>query len=364
MGRVTSRPVSLFRRKRDDRSPPEGGGARNFDEVVSPFFAAGDWGGLVGALDRVDPQELEKPQAIQWYTSRGVAAERLGRRDEAVSAYTEGLRRHPDSSALHCIRGRLLEEEGRFDEALQHFRSVRLDDGGGNAVMTAARYCYLWDALDDAVALHSQIFTAYFALRIADDHFLYMRGLPFFSRAYRAQAAVLVLGERADEAKRLLKDSETHLSDLYGIEEERLTLEATLGRPSGLIEHLSGEAQPEEGEAPRGYAGMQLAAWLARESDQRAQAEQWLESVNLREDDWPWLEDIRLLATIAAARRAGDLQEEDPRIAEFCERQPRLFEPEHAFHFGLLDEQEVQKEGYRARRRELGPVPWANRSSS
>jgi tetratricopeptide (TPR) repeat protein len=352
--------VSLFRRKRDDRSRAGGGSARKFDEIVSPFFETGDWAGLVAALDRIDPQKLDKPQAIQWYTSRGLAAERLGRRDEAVSTYSEGLRRYPDSSALHSIRGRILEEEGRFDEALVHFRSVRLDDGGGHAVMTAARYCYLWDALEDAVALHAQIFTAYFSLRIADDHFLYMRGLPFFSRAYGAQAALLVLSGRTEEARNLLESSESYLSDLYGTEEERLTLEATLGQPTGLIEHLSGEAKPEGGEALWGHAGMRLAAWRARESDQPAQAEQWLESVALREDDWPWLEDIRLLARIAAARKTGELQQEDWRIAEFFERQPLLFEPEHAFHFGLLDEQEALKEGYRARRRDLGPPSWVD----
>jgi hypothetical protein len=100
---------------------------------------------------------------------------------------------------------------------------------------------------------------------------------------------------------------------------------------------------------------MQLAAWLARESDQR-QAEQHLASVELREDDFPWLEDVRLLATIAVARRAGDVPADDPRIAQFFERQPRLFEAEHAFHFGLLDEQQVLKEAYRAGRLGTGPA--------
>jgi tetratricopeptide (TPR) repeat protein len=273
----------------------------------------------------------------------------LGRRDEAVSAYGEGLRRHPDSSTLHCIRGRLFAEEGRIDEALPHFRSVRLSDGGGTAVISASNYCYLWDALEDAVALRDQIFTAYFSLRIADDHFLYTRGLPFFSEAYGAQAALLVLSGNGNAAKDLLERSETHLSDLYGTEKERLTLEATLGQPTGLLEYLADEARSDV------EAALRLATWRARGTDQRAQAEQWLESVTLGNDARPWFEDVRLLAMIAAARRAGELREDDPRIADFLGRQPALFEPEHAFHFGLLDEQEVQKERYRARRRELGP---------
>ena len=352
--------MSLFRRKPDDRSPAADGSTPSFDEIVSPFFAKSDWAGLIRALDRIDPQELDEPQAIRWHTSRGVAAERLGRRDEAVSAYSEGVRRHPDSSALHAVVGRVLEEEGRFDEALQHFRRVRLGDGGGNAVMTAARYCYLWNALEDAIALHAQIFDAYFSLGIADDTFLYIRGLPFFSKAYGAQAAVLVLSGSADEAKDLLERGETELSDLSGTEEERLTLEATLGQPTGLLEYLSGDAQPDRDDGFSGYARMRLATWRARGSGRPAEAERWLESVTVRDGDFPWLEDVRLLARIAAARKAGELQQDDPRIAELFERQRRLFEPEHAFHFGLLDEQEILKERYRDDRRRFGPPSWTD----
>lgn len=361
--------MALFRKKREGRptaadeaarTPAADAAPRTFQEIVSPFYAAGDWEGLFSALDRIDPDDFEQAEAIQWYTSRGLALQRLGRPDEAVSAYSEGLRRFPESSAVHFVMGRLLEEEGRFDEALPHFRAVQLEDGGATAVIGAARYCNLWGALEDAVALQSQIFTAFFALKVADDHFLYTRGLPFFSQAFGAQAVFLVLGERADEARSLLEESEARLSDLGGVEEERLTLEATLGQPAGLIEYLSDLVQREEGSPFRGADGMRLACWQARESDQLAEAEQRLVSVKLRENDFPWLEDIRLLATIAAARRAGGLREDDPRIAELFERQPRLLEPEHVFHFGLLEEQEVLKEVYRARRRELGPPPRGN----
>jgi tetratricopeptide (TPR) repeat protein len=362
--------VSPFRRKSRDQPPPpddgsasdrppraDEGSAPDFDEIVSPFFAADDWAGLIGALDRIDPQELDEPHAIRWHTGMGIAAERLGRRDDAVSAYTEGVRRHPDSSVLRTVAGRVLEEEGRFDEALPHFRRVRLDDGGGEAVMVAARYCYLWNAFEDAIALHAQIFDAYFSLGIVDDTFLHIRGLPFFSRAYGAQAAVLVLNGSADGARELFERSEAQLSDFQGTEDELLTLDATLGQPTGLLGHLSGEAQGGGGRS--GYAQMQLATWRARGSDRPAEAEELLASATVRENDFSWLEDIRLLALIAAARKGGELQQEDPRIAELFERQKRLFEPEHAFHFGLLDEQEILKERYRDLRRQSGPPSWS-----
>jgi tetratricopeptide (TPR) repeat protein len=353
--------MSLFRKKKRDDvpraesdGPPEreqstGGGAPpTFDEIVSSLYAAGDWDGLIKALDGIDPDALDDYEAIRWYNGRGRALEEMGRRDEAVSAFEEGLRRHPDSSVMHCTVGRILQEEGRFDEALPHFRSVRLD-GGGAAVVAAARYCNLWDAFEDSAALYSQIFSAYFDLRIADDHFLYTRGLPFFSEAYPALAGVLVLSGRGDEALALLDDCEARLSDLQGTEDMRLTLEATLGEPAGLLEYLSREARSN------GLEAMRLATWRARGTGQRAEAEQLLESVKLGKHDYSWLEDIRLYGLIGAARRAGELRDGDPRISEFFEHQPVLFEPEHVFDFGLLDEQQAMKVLYRERARDLGP---------
>ena len=100
---------------------------------------------------------------------------------------------------------------------------------------------------------------------------------------------------------------------------------------------------------------MRLATWRARGTGQPAEAKQLLESVTLGEHDRSWLEDIRLLALIGAARRARELRHGDPRVSEFFEHQPALFEPEHVFHFGLLDEQQAMKVLYRERRRELGP---------
>jgi tetratricopeptide (TPR) repeat protein len=346
--------VSLFRRKQAERPPEDDGATESFDEIITPFYETGDWEGLIRTLERIDPQELDEQDAIAWHTGRGTAPEQLGRRDEAVSAYIEGARLHPDSSVLQTVAGRVLEEDGRFDEALQHFRRVRLAEGGGSAVMTAARYCYLWDALDDAIALHAQIFDAFFSLRIVDDTFLYIRRLPFFSRAFAAQAAVLVLSGRANDASELLRRCEAELDELGGSEEEgRLTLEATLGQPAGLLEYLSRVGEGNDVFA--GYARMALATWRARAAGQPAEADRLLQSVTLRENDFPWLEDVRLLASIAAERRAGEVQRDDPRVVKLFGRQGMLLEPEHAFNFGLLDEQEILKERYRDERRRVGP---------
>ena len=75
-----------------------------------------------------------------------------------------------------------------------------------------------------------------------------------------------------------------------------------------------------------------------------------LDEVNLSEADFPWLSDIVLLARCDAASHWNDPSEE-MLAAEFCKKQPLLFEPDHVFNFRLLGYQEKLKVDYQRRRR-------------
>ena len=322
-----------------------------------------DWSAFAAKLDEVDPQHLDDAEAVDWYEARGLAAERLGDRAGARAVYEQGLKKHPDSSLMHVNVGRLHEEEGRFEEALPHFAAARVHEGGGRPVMTAARYCYLWDAYEESAALLDQIFTAYFHLGIADDHFLYVRGLPFFSRAFGARAAVAFLTDDAPAAEDLLERCEHHLSDLQ-IEQSRLVLAAWRGDAGGLVSSLAGDLGGEGQEAFWGATGIQLAVWQSRADEDPERALARLEAVALRDDDFPWLEDVRVLARGRAQRRAGAEHEAGMSVERFLEHQPVLLEPELAFDFGLLDEQEHVKVRYREIRRSGKPPAWLDRRTS
>jgi hypothetical protein len=80
-----------------------------------------------------------------------------------------------------------------------------------------------------------------------------------------------------------------------------------------------------------------------------------VDSVTLTDRDFPWLNDIRILAHSAIAHRESDSAREAGLREVFLQRQPLLFEPHHAFDFRLLGYQEQLRPDYQGacRAREL-----------
>ena len=65
-----------------------------------------------------------------------------------------------------------------------------------------------------------------------------------------------------------------------------------------------------------------------------------LQSVELREKDFPWLNDIVLVHTARSFWKAGRIDDETIEREKFLSRQQMLFEPDHAYGFAFLDYQE------------------------
>ncbi len=68
-----------------------------------------------------------------------------------------------------------------------------------------------------------------------------------------------------------------------------------------------------------------------------------LDTVRLSKNDFPWLEDMRVLAKAEAAHRFEDTEAENKWLGIFLSKQAMLFEPDHAVSFGLLKYQELLK---------------------
>ena len=75
-----------------------------------------------------------------------------------------------------------------------------------------------------------------------------------------------------------------------------------------------------------------------------------LDAVRLTPADHPWLADIRTLAKAELYHRFDMPDREQSALSEFWPRQPLLFEPNHAFTFGLIDYQETLKPRYQSDR--------------
>ncbi|MBN1855161.1 MAG: hypothetical protein JW829_20690 [Pirellulales bacterium] len=95
---------------------------------------------------------------------------------------------------------------------------------------------------------------------------------------------------------------------------------------------------------------MRLNILLAQESGDTQEALRLLESVTLAPNDFPWLEDMRLLAKCEQANHAVNVEQEAELRAQFIARQPLLFEPDNAINFNLLKYQEHLKADFRKTR--------------
>jgi hypothetical protein len=76
-----------------------------------------------------------------------------------------------------------------------------------------------------------------------------------------------------------------------------------------------------------------------------------LDSIKFVEKDYPWLDDIRLLAKCELAHKAKNVTRENDLQQIFLKKQPLLFEPDIAVNFNLLMYQESLKSLYQARRK-------------
>ena len=326
------------------RRDPEEPGANRVDALAQRYGPGGDFDTLRAELDALPLDGLSEEELEAWFHLRGIVEFRTGRRDEARTVLEEGVRRFPASSGLQFSLGQEYEHVGRLDDAWACWRKVRLADVGGRTMLAIARYAYLWNRIEEGEQAIQPIFDAYYELGVVDDNFLYLRGLPFFGEAFGYRATFAVLGGRPERAAEELRRAKGELLE-YDFGRLELDLEATIsGDWSAVIAYLDGGPEPAFA-----YAPMRRAVLASRCSSALAEAFDLLDGVSVVPDrDFPWLEDIRLLAKAEAARRFGDGRLEAELLEEFFPRQRLLFEPDHAFRFGFIAYQELLKPRYRA----------------
>lgn len=301
---------------------------------------------MLAALDGIDPATLAHGEAAEWYWHRAVLLATLGRARAALAAAEQGLGQVPDSSRLHFIRGRLLEDTGRVDEAFRSFAAVALEDSDAEHVLAAARYAYLWDRPADGLKLVEQIVDRYRVVRTLDEEFLFSRGLPAFEEVL---GYVATFGRMEGEPARgpeLLEEARRHWKEGFfdGLDER-------------LARFLEGDDAPLERylteEAPRVDAGeeLDLALLRARRAGSLEGALRLLDDIEVGEEDEAWLDELRILGRAEAYHRFGCHDEEERALEAVRAAQPLLFEPDHVFHFDLFACQERMKERYRDARR-------------
>jgi len=214
--------------------------------------------------------------------------------------------------------------------------------------LAQARYAYLWDRYEDGREFVRSFFDAYKELKILDDHFLYVRGLPFFERWWATLAAFSILSDDLSELEEVTEYVARHC---FGYDFDHLRLELVAHRddkPELLIPPFEKRLKEIETSGfPTGYTRMNIAVAKARSASNAWTARDALGGVYLDGRDFPWLEDIRTLARAEIAHRFNEPEKEREHVATFLARQPMLFEPDIALNFHLLPYQELLKPFYR-----------------
>lgn len=310
---------------------------------------------LESELQKLDQGTLSDAEQESWWHLYGITAFQRGDDAESLKRFLEGYARYPHSSHIRFSLGQQYERTRDLDQAFRLFSEGRFPQLPREFVLAQARYAYLWDRYDSGREFIRPFFDAYKKLRILDDHFLYVRGAPFFGTAWSYLAAFSVLSGEWDELEAVTRYTVKHCSD-YNFDELKLELQAHReDKPELLIPSLEkGLESRANSKVPTGYFHMSIAVARARISPTLSDAEAVINKVWLMERDHKWLEDIRTLAKAEIAHRFGQFDVEQERIAEFLQHQPMLFEPDIALNFHLLKYQEGLKPHYRAQRQSTG----------
>jgi hypothetical protein len=326
------------------RQDPSGVVPDRVNELANQLQREGRSDQLETKLNELDRDTLSAAELESWWHLYGIAAFQAGSEAEALARFKEGHRLFPRSGSIAFSLGQQHIRNGEVDHGFQLFALSNFPHVSREFALAQARYAYLWNRYDEGRTYLGPFFDAYKRLRILDDHFLYVRGLPFFGRSWRYLAAFSILSGDTIELSAMTDWVSKHCHD-HDFEALRLEQVAYLDdRPDVEIPALEARlaATPNHG-LPSGYTRLKLAIARARASLREPEASRLVRSEALSANDFAWLEDIRTLALAEIAHRFGCETEERSLIDAFLVKQPLLFEPDIALNFHLLRYQERLK---------------------
>ena len=109
-------------------------------------------------LRKFDPSRLQDMEKQTWHFYWGVAAFRRGDRPEAFRRFTEAYSACPASDEIRFSLAQEYGVRGNPDKMIDLFRGCQFPKISSRHLLTASRYCYLWQRIDDAVHFLSSIF--------------------------------------------------------------------------------------------------------------------------------------------------------------------------------------------------------------
>jgi hypothetical protein len=319
------------------------------DELANTLQREGRIGDLERELEKFDKSKLSEAELESWWHIYGIAAFRAERQQEATSRFEEAYRRFPKSSHIRFSLGQQYVNAHQLDQGFELFRSCVFPEVPREYVLAQVRYAYLWNRYDDGRLMLRPFFKAYQELRILDDHFLYVRGLPFFGAWWSYLAALSILSGDTKELESVTAYVSANCHD-YDFEYLKAELVAYRDdKPQVMLPFVEKRLEGARPDFPNGYSFMNRAVIEGRSATSHKVAEDLLDSVELKANDHPWLADIRTLAKAEVAHRFSQPDVERKRVDEFMAKQAMLFEPDIALDFHLLRYQEHLKRRFQTK---------------
>lgn len=333
-----------FKKKTAQDAPP----VNRVEELANTLQREERIGELEDELKKFDRSTLSQTELESWWHIYGIIAFRAGRNQEATARFEEGYRHFPNSARIRFSLGQQYVTARQLERGFELFRSCSFPGIPREYVMAQVRYAYLWNRYDDAFVMLRPFFKAYQDLKILDDHFLYVRGLPFFGTWWSQMAALGILNGDTRELEHVTAYVTSHCHD-YDFEVLNAELAACRDdRPQVMLPFIERTLAAVRPDFPHGYALMKRAVIQGRSAANARDAEAMLDKVELKANDFPWLGDLRTLARAEIHHRFGQSDREAAFVEKFMARQPMLFEPDIALDFHLLRYQERLKPRFQA----------------
>ena len=309
--------------------------------LVNRLAREGKAANMDGELESLNVAELSSHELESWYHLRGIAAFRRGDRQLAHARFAEAHSKFPSSATIAYSLGQEYEYNGDPATMFGLFDRYRFPAIPASHALAESRYAYLWGDIGRALSYVEPVLEMHFKLGLADDMFLHMRGMPFFSQTWDYLAAYYELRGDLSALEAITERAASRLKD-YDVSAQKRFLESLR---TGDFSQYS--ATPNYGTASE---RARAAVILTQHSATLDGANSFLDAVQFSARDFPWLSDVVLLARCEAAHRL-DPAVEPALIDSFFTRQPLLFEPDHALNFRVLAYQEYLKQLYQSRRR-------------
>ena len=335
---------NLFQKKGE--KPKE---INRIDELANKLMKEGKISLLGEELQKIKNKSLSDKEKETWYEMYGIEAFRRNDRHEALTRFIDAYAKYPNSPSIAFSLGQEYEYLGNISKMIELFDKVSFPKVSARHVICAARYCYLWDRYDKSIQYLTEFFKYFYDLGVVDDTFLYLRGLPFFGEVWASLGTSYELTNNLVEFMRITQESKSKLRD-YPFDSLIDSLECIQSNNFDrlLQENIKKVDECRKNKLPAGYSLMKVAVLKSFIANNYAEAEKVLDEVDIG-NDFPWLNDMRLLAKCSLANRLGDVEKENKLKIEFLTKQSLLFEPEHIFNFRLIFYQEKLKKEYQNR---------------